>query len=91
MNDALKDILEERERQDELWGEQNHHPVVWLSILMEEVGELAQEINEYKLFDNPNKSNFTFNTLRDEAIQVAAVAIAMVECLDRNKEEELGN
>jgi len=30
---ALSNVLFERKRQDEKWGEQNHHPYVWLAIL----------------------------------------------------------
>lgn len=37
-------VAEERYRQEEKWGAQHHHPAVWLTILMEEVAELAAEI-----------------------------------------------
>ena len=30
---ALGDVLAERERQDAKWGEQNHDPFTWLTIL----------------------------------------------------------
>ncbi len=32
-------VLDERNRQDQLWGEQNHDPFTYLAILGEEVGE----------------------------------------------------
>jgi NTP pyrophosphatase (non-canonical NTP hydrolase) len=70
----LKEICGERENQDLKWGEQNHHPERWLSILVEEVGEASKEICEY----NGKK-------YREEMIQVAAVALSMLECFDRNK------
>jgi len=38
------EVYEERVRQDDKFGEQHHAPAVWLAILMEEVGELANEI-----------------------------------------------
>ena len=38
----LKQIFEERLKQDAKWGPQHHNPELWLTILMEEVGEAAQ-------------------------------------------------
>lgn len=38
------EVLLERERQEKKWGNQHHSPELWLSILMEEVGEAAQEV-----------------------------------------------
>ncbi|MFH2143069.1 MAG: hypothetical protein ABIJ97_11635, partial [Bacteroidota bacterium] len=63
---------EERNRQDNKWGEQNHHPYKWLAILQEEVGEASKAILESSLLK-----------YRDECIQVCAVALAMIECLER--------
>lgn len=34
----------ERQKQDEKWGAQHHDPFAWLMILMEEVGELIEEV-----------------------------------------------
>ena len=67
------EIYRERIRQDKKWGEQNHDTFKWLSILMEEVGEASKGAVEYN-----------YREYRKELIQVAAVAIAMIECLDRN-------
>lgn len=97
---VLSEIEDERRRQDEKWGEQNHPPgtgeawdgigrlfvasgrgieaaarrilgqsPTYTGVLMEEVGEALQETDPAKL--------------RVELIQVAAVAAAFVECLDR--------
>jgi len=41
---AHRDISNERIRQDTKWGIQTYHPFWWLCILMEELGELAQEV-----------------------------------------------
>jgi len=41
---VLSQVFKERQRQDEKWGPQHHDPLVWLMILMEEVGELAEEV-----------------------------------------------
>ena len=40
-------ISEERNRQDEKWGEQNHTPAVWAAIIGEEYGEVCKAINEF--------------------------------------------
>jgi NTP pyrophosphatase (non-canonical NTP hydrolase) len=76
---ALADILAERKRQDEKWGEQNHDAITYLAILIEECGELAQAALHYK-FGGPEALG-----VRNEAVQVAAVALAIVQCLDRNE------
>ena len=34
-------IRQERTNQDLKWGEQNHPPLKWLAILIEEVGEVG--------------------------------------------------
>lgn len=78
---ALNLVAEERIRQDEKWGDQSGHNMLeWLSILMEEVGELAEAINETFLiseYTKPEKSGI--DAIRKEAVQVAAVAVAIVE------------
>lgn len=97
---VLDDIEHERERQDGKWGEQNHPngtggPVAiehadyirrqtdkaaeagrltWKDILDEETAEAFAE-------DDPVK-------LREELVQVAAVAASWVEALDRRQHEE---
>lgn len=40
----LDEIVEERVAQELKWGPQHHDPFTWLQILMEEVGEVAEEI-----------------------------------------------
>lgn len=71
--DKILDMIrDEREKQDDKWGEQNHHPLKWMSILMEEVGEASKAILEE---DNVNYV--------DELIQVAAVVVAMIESHQR--------
>mgnify|MGYP001574542261 CR=1 FL=1 len=81
---AARSIDDERDRQDAKWGVQNHAPEWWLAILMEEVGELAQAILESH-FDNgvDARKKGGLPNIRKEAIQCAAVAVALVECLDR--------
>lgn len=79
---VLKEVLFERERQENKWGPQNHRPADWLMILGEEVGECNQAALEVH-FDY--KTGKTYNDLREELVQVAAVAVAVVESLDRNE------
>lgn len=65
-------ITEERGRQDAKWGaNRNLRNVEWLTILMEEIGEVAKAMLEDQ------------NHVRHELIQVAAVAVAWLECIDR--------
>jgi hypothetical protein len=92
---TLLEVGEERDRQDAKWGEQNHKDGTggrgsdvqaqalrklcderfakgegaWTDILMEEIAEAWAE-------EDPAR-------LRAELIQVAAVAVAWVECIDR--------
>ena len=73
MENILEEIKQERFDQDVKWGEQNHNPFKWLTILMEEVGEASKDaLGDYS------------QGYRDELIQVAAVTVAMIECYDRN-------
>ena len=78
-NQILDEIVHERYLQTQKWGEQNHIPSVWTDILVEEVGEVSRAILE-TVFGNGNWDDY-----RKELIQVAAVAVAMVECFDRER------
>ncbi len=83
MNDVLAEVLRERTRQDKKWGEQNHHPMDWLSILGEEFGEVCEAANRAQW--DTHVGEFPF---RQECIEVAAVAVGIVESLDRGKWKE---
>ena len=76
--DIADEVGEELSRQRELWGEQNHSPLKWLAILMEEVGEAATDALNASDLDN----------YRTEMVQVAAVAIAAIASFDRGKRHE---
>lgn len=93
--DVLQDVADERRRQDAVWGEQNHRDgtggyidkgaadlsriackeaaaedrMMWRYILTKGFAEAMAE-------SDPNK-------LRDELVQVAAVAVAWIEHIDR--------
>lgn len=95
--DVLLELLEERIRQDQKWGEQNHPngggtpshrraadraraicqalaargECTWEAILLEEVAEALAERDD--------------TLLREELVQVAAVAVAWIEAIDRRR------
>lgn len=71
-------VHQERQRQDEKWGEQNHNPYIWIAILLEEIGELARAVMEYHFREGATKD------INNELIQVVAVAKAMFESGKRN-------
>lgn len=75
---VLREVGHERQRQDEEWGIQNHHPVLWHLILAEEFGEVGKALNEWHF-----RHDSILKT-REELVQVAAVAVAMIESIDRN-------
>ena len=68
---VLAEVKAERDKQDSKWGVQRHGPDGWLAILTEEVGEVAKSVLE------GNGLHY-----RKELIQVAAVAVAAIECFD---------
>lgn len=77
MTKALESVLQERIRQDVKWGEQNHDLFTWTTILGEEFGEFCQAALHLKFGGKAAQG------LREEAVQQAAVALAIVECIDR--------
>ncbi|KKL92108.1 hypothetical protein LCGC14_1888050 [marine sediment metagenome] len=69
MEDILQAIRDERARQDTKWGSQRKlSPQLWLTILMEEVGEVARASLE------GDPVGYV-----EELVQVAAVAVAALE------------
>ena len=78
--DALSEVNDERNRQEEKWGTQNHDPFTYLAILGEEVGEACQAALKTRY-----EGGKTLADYRTELVQVAAVAVAMIECLDRGE------
>lgn len=80
MNAVYGEIVVERSKQDEKWGEQNHHDEWWLAILGEEFGECAQAVLHDRF------GGKAYGTLRDELIQLVAVGVAWIECIDRDNQ-----
>jgi len=86
--DVLLAIHQERKRQLQKWGVQDHPIADWFLILGEEVGEAQREACEH-VFAGRFPEHYPHDPerlqrLRAELVQVAAVAVAMVESLDRN-------
>ena len=83
---AIRCVTDERGRQLEKWGVQNHSPLEWMGILGEEYGEAMREAIEHHWRDkhyvqDPDR----LARYRAELVQVAAVAVAAIESLDRNE------
>ena len=86
LSKVFNDVLKEVRRQEELWGEQNHHPIIYQSFLMEEVGEFSQAVNDATFFNGKSDTvPGDYSNARKEIIQVAAVAISIARCIDMGK------
>ena len=92
MENFIEQIRRERERQNNLWGVQEHSLSKFMSILLEEVGESAKEANDYEEIvdrtadycyplDEISKKQHLINC-QTELIQVAAVAVQICERIE---------
>lgn len=72
LQDVLFEVGKERWVQDKKWGVQNHIPAVWITILTEELGEASKAALEGRPDD-----------YIEELTQVAAVAVAAIQCIRR--------
>ncbi|MDV3559804.1 hypothetical protein CMU69_09655 [Elizabethkingia anophelis] len=82
MDNILNEIKEERIRQIKKFADKNSGLSLsaFLSILTEEVGEAAKDINDINL---GSKRKNLFGHLRIELVQVAATAVQIIEHLDK--------
>ena len=89
---VLNAVCRERERQNDRWGNENgNHPFEWMSILGEEVGELCEAVNE-TCFQNPKRrQRGGRENIYREAVQVAAVAVAIAEEILRLEDIQYGS
>lgn len=94
MTSILSEVQKEREKQNEKWGEQDHHPIEWIAILTEEVGEAAKEAVDWNFknglalasqYEINHTQRKRLENYRMELIQIAAVAVQMVDSLDKNE------
>ena len=86
---VFNEILQERERQNAKWGEQNHSDEVWALILGEEFGELQKAILERAHAVSGNYigplSQQPDEQVHTELIHVAAVAYQWLEAMQRRE------
>lgn len=74
---ALDMLADERLRQTALHGKQDLPWPVWMSLIAEELGEASKVANDLHFQDKPAR----LIDLREELIQVAALAIQVVEAI----------
>jgi NTP pyrophosphatase (non-canonical NTP hydrolase) len=81
-----KDIQAEADRQDAKFGDQRRQdPFLWMTILGEEFGESCQAVLDYRFLDEWASDEEMLKALRhvrEELIQVATVAIRVIEAVD---------
>ncbi|MCY9846605.1 MazG-like family protein [Pectobacterium jejuense] len=78
---GLSDVVAEMDRQDIKWGaDRDLDPFIWAAILGEEVGEYNQAI----LHDHYGGK--CAGTCREELVQIAAVALQIIEYYDRKSD-----
>jgi len=83
--DVTRRILRERRQQHKKWGQQNHLDPMWCAILLEQVGEAAQQVVDNEL----DPTNASTEQLQTGLVQAAAVIVAWLEHLAERSEEGL--
>ena len=85
LEDILEEVRQERIRQDDKWGPvpRSHSPERWLTILAEEFGEFAHDVCDHNFEEGKYREN-----MREELIQIAAVAVVIAEDLDWQDEQK---
>lgn len=74
---VIAEVIHERQRQVELFGlDTGNDDGTWMAVLAEEVGEVAHELIEGR------RGHDTRRAMRQELIEVAAVAVAWIEAMD---------
>jgi hypothetical protein len=81
---ALDSVGMERERQHLRWGVQELTMPEWFAVLGEEFGEVGKLIVEGWVLSE----EVSVEELRREIVHVAAVAVSIVEAIDRDQEVE---
>lgn len=78
--EAITDIINERDRQDQKWGVQNKQPLQWMSIIGEEFGEVCKETIE---LDEQRKAENKAYYI--ELVQLAATVLCALEDYRRHE------
>lgn len=85
---AIAMIVAERRRQDDKFGKQDHDPSWWMVIMGEEFGETCQAVCEYRWAeahpDHAGRQDRIAHAV-EEASQVAAVGVAMIQSIIRDE------
>lgn len=81
---VLQEVAQERLRQCRRWGIERWKSSQWLAILGEEYGEVCRAVYEIELMPTLEGGERWKENYREELIQVAAVAVAMIECFDKS-------
>jgi hypothetical protein len=82
---VLLEVEDERRRQDVKWGQQNHSPLEWLAVLVEEIAEAQKPANHLHWHPDTEQRLMALCDYREEMVQIAAVAAAAIESIDRNE------
>ena len=85
MQEFFDKIQAECDRQNKKWGVRNQHPLVWLSILNEEIGEVGKEINEPGF----SVDNLMLRAYENELVQCGAVICQMLKNVQHYKESQM--
>lgn len=89
---AWRLVEAERDGQDAQWGKQRHGLTVWMTVHDEEAGEASKAILTLRTIgiDNPLSRHNQLFAIRKEFVQMAAVAVAMIEHINEAIEEGRG-
>ena len=77
------DILKERHRQISKWGDSDYVWDKYIRIMGEEFGEACEAIEDHDNTKDVYEEIPALQHLRDEVVQVAAVAARMIQNIDR--------
>lgn len=88
VENALASVYRERRWQDDKWGIQRHDWATWMLILGEEFGEAAQAVLHLRFppADTTLGPSELLDQVRTELVQLAAVAVAIVEHIEEAQE-----
>lgn len=84
---ALDRVRKERNQRDRLYRDQSRmHPFQWMSVLGEEYGKLCEAVNETYSANPRHPQRGGHENIIREATQVAATAVHIIECIQREEE-----
>lgn len=82
MEEFYEKLKTEIQRQDDKYGDCDYHPLSWLPILGEEIGEISRAVNE----SSHNIHQMDMENYELEIIQSAAVLAQMWKNIKKYKE-----